>query len=330
MRTLKKEGAAKITRLTFLLVFITLIIVALARSCFVGAEFQKSTEDQAPFSIKKTITITDEGKINIDQERYYYNLGLLPPYELPEIYQSNAKAQISKDDDKSSVASFFEVSQLSTEDINFFDEIELSVDLESISSRILNLDNISDSEQSISDEGDSVEDTGFAEDEFEDIDWDDQDDFGDFDDDFSFDDDSWDGGFADGFNTPFEPFLFEPLIQTQEEYDLFKPQESTEEELDDDFFDDFYIAGETDQSLYEDGIYYLTLFVNGDRSGDIETKFEGTTYSIGVQNLYDNISDILSDYAINRIFTDAPEYYTIDELIALNVDVSIDVDAFTV
>ncbi len=334
MRTLKKEGAAKITRLTFLLVFTTLIIVVLARSCFVGAETQISTEDQAPFSIKKNITTTGEGKLNIDQERYYYDLGLLPPYELPEIYKPSTNDVISKVEDETVVSSSLEVSQTSkNEDINFFDEIELSVDLESISSKILNSDIISDVEESVSQDISVSEDSSFVEDEFDDLDWDDQDefdDFGDFDDDFSFDDDSWDGGFADGFNTPFEPFLFEPLIQTQEEYDLFKPQETSDQELDDDFFDDFYIAGETDQSLYEDGIYYLTLFVNGDRNGDVETKFEGTLYSIGVQSLYENISDILSDYAINRIFTDAPEYYTIDELIALNVDVSIDVDAFTV
>lgn len=345
MKNFNKVGAIKVTRLTFLLVVVTFILLFVVKACFVESQVETAAEDKAPSSIATTRTTNKEGKLNVNTERYYYDLGLLPPYELPELYQISTSVS---DEEKEIQTEVVDSSlTITNDDVKFFDELELSYNLSSqdesispeieenlISPFILDQPSQEDSivEQLSLDEDkeiSQIDDSEFVDSEVDDISFDE--DFS-FDDDLSFDDDDfWGDDFASDFNTPLEPLLFEPLIQTQEEYDLFKPAEDGEvEEYDDDFFDDFYVAGETDMSLYEDGIYYLTLFVNGEQKGDIETKFEGDNYFIGVASLYNLINDVLSDSAINRLFVDAPEYYTVDQLIDLNVETVVDVDAFTV
>ena len=320
MKNIKRVGAAKVSRLTFLLVVLFVIIILLAKSCFIDSNLQDLDDSKSPYTLNATST-TIEGRINIDQERYYYDLGLLPPKEIPQIYQPSKSISVEQnvlevnlddvnlDDEKNS--------------LNLLDNIELNINLNEISQNIENevsednnLESPLDNEKIVLHD-DSTELSSADENE-----------------DFSIDDEftqDWDGGFVDGLSTPFEPYLFDPIVQTQEEYDLFNPKEIQPEDITDDFFDDFYIAGESDQSLFDDGIYYLSLFVNGDRVGDVEAKFEGDVYSIGVQSLYDNISNILSESGIQRLFSDsAPEYYTIDELNQLNVKTSIDFIAFEV
>ncbi|MGD1822735.1 MAG: hypothetical protein ACPKM0_08245 [Pleomorphochaeta sp.] len=330
MRNIKKTGVSRLFKLTFLLVFIFLVIIVLAKSCFDNANILNSSED-ASVLIEKT-SIINNGKINVNQERYFYDLGLLPESELPEIYQVSEKTEIAKVDEVNFVDV---VSVKENVDINIFDDLELRVDFDQIQ------ENVSKSiiEQEIIEEINQLEEINqnvdFDDDFFGDEDFDD-DFFGDedFGDDFfgdeDFGDDFFSGGFDDGFGTPFEPLLFEPYIQTQEEYDLFNPIVEESSELDDSFFDDFYIAGESDEALFEDGIYYLTLYVNDDRVGDVETVFEGSVYSISANSLYDNVKGLLSDYGINRLFNTGVDYYTIEDLNELGVQAEIDVVAFEI
>ena len=328
MKNIKRVGAAKVSRLTFLLVVLLAIILLLAKSCFIDSNFQDLDDSKSPYSLNTTST-TIEGRINVDQERYYYDLGLLPPNELPQIYQPSKSISVEQSLSEVNLVDVYLDNE--KESLNLLDNIELNINLDEISQNIEKSQSEENGfESQIEKEKTQIDENSseiFSTDENKDFIFDDDFDQG-FDDEFNQD---WDGGFVNDLSTPFEPFLFDPIIQTQEEYDLFNPKETQSRDITEDFFDDFYIAGESDQSLFDDGIYYLSLFVNGDRVGDVETKFEGDVYSIGVQSLYDNISNILSESGIKRIFNDsAPDFYTIDELNKLNVETTIDVVAFEV
>jgi outer membrane usher protein len=143
-----------------------------------------------------------------------------------------------------------------------------------------------------------------------------------------FDDSGWDdwGDVAELL----PPTLFDPMVQTQEEYDMFNPVEGAVTNYDDDFFSDFYIAGDDDTTLFPDGFYYLKLIVNEEQLGEIEVEFKDSSYYLNGQELYDLVYNRLSDVAIDRIFGDVDVYISIDELIGKGVEASIDVNAFTV
>lgn len=126
------------------------------------------------------------------------------------------------------------------------------------------------------------------------------------------------------------PTLFDPYIQTQEEYDMFNPGELIETNYDDDFFADFYVAGEDDVALFPDGYYYLQLIVNEELLGEIEIEFKEESYYLNTQELYNFVYNRLSEAAIDRIFSNVKVYISIDQLIEKGVEASIDLDAFTV
>lgn len=330
MKNIKKVGSVRVSKLTFLLVFILLIIIVLAKSCFDQSK-SFEYEEKIP-TITADEKISNEGKLDVNQERYYYDLGLLPPLSLPELYQQNEKIDYVETEANIFASTYFDKNS----DDSLFEDIELKLDFEDISKNILEQEEKEIEKEKTTDiEKEIIADDDFTaqlnDQEFDDISFDDDefDDF--FDDDFDdFDDGFFDGGFASDLSTPFEPILFPPYIQTQEEYDLFNPSEVEETPLDDDFFSDFYIAGESDQALFEDGIYYLSLYVNGDRVGDVETKFEGTIYSISANSLYENISSLLSEYGNDRLFNQGKVYYTIEELQDLGINAQIDVVAFEI
>lgn len=143
-----------------------------------------------------------------------------------------------------------------------------------------------------------------------------------------FDDSSWDDWGSVSELLP--PTLFEPLIQTQEEYDMFNPAVTEDVTYDDDFFSDFYVAGEDDAPIFPDGYYYLQLNVNEELLGEIEVQFKEGDYYLNSQGLYDFVYNRLSDAAIDRIFGDADVYISLNELIEKGVEASIDLDAFAV
>ncbi|MFA6681786.1 MAG: hypothetical protein WCS35_07120, partial [Sphaerochaeta sp.] len=86
-------------------------------------------------------------------------------------------------------------------------------------------------------------------------------------------------------HVPDVPFLFEPMVLSEEEYDMFYPVVSDPQVMDDDFFSDFFVVGADSTVAYEDGLYYLGLYVNNDYLGDIEVKFEGDAQSVSTAEL---------------------------------------------
>ncbi|MBK5201575.1 MAG: hypothetical protein JJE21_08610 [Spirochaetaceae bacterium] len=128
------------------------------------------------------------------------------------------------------------------------------------------------------------------------------------------------------------PTLFDPLIQTQEEYNMFNPDTSSQLSVkDNSFFDDFYVAGSaTPENLYPDGSYYLSLFISDTQVGEIKVEFSGGKYSISVGELKPFLSSRLGTNSFNRIFKDTKDLISIDELIYRGVDASIDINQFAV
>lgn len=140
-----------------------------------------------------------------------------------------------------------------------------------------------------------------------------------------FDDSGW-----DDYSELLPPTLFDPIIQTQEEYEMFNSSENVSTNYDDDFFADFYVAGEDNSTLFPDGYYYLQLIVNEDLLGEVEVEFKKESYLLNSQELYNLVYKRLSDVAIDRIFGDVDELISINELIEKGVDASIDLDEFKV
>ncbi len=128
---------------------------------------------------------------------------------------------------------------------------------------------------------------------------------------------------------PEPPFIFEPLVLTEEEYDLFYPAPQ-EEPQSDDFWSDFFIVGEDSTIAYEDGFYYSSLFVNDELVGDIEVQFLGEARLINMQELSSYVGSYLTDSAFQNLFGDGSQYLSLDELQERGVQARFDAAAFAV
>lgn len=129
---------------------------------------------------------------------------------------------------------------------------------------------------------------------------------------------------------PGEPLLFEPMVLSEEEYDMFYPVFSAPSITDDDFFADFFVVGADSTVLYEDGLYYLGLFVNEDYVGDIEVNFEDNTQAVNSSELARFIGRYITQGASNRLFGDQKDYLTIEEINARGVEATYDSTAFNI
>lgn len=101
------------------------------------------------------------------------------------------------------------------------------------------------------------------------------------------------------------------------------------DESEEDFWATFYIAGE-DDLLYESGIYYMNLYVNGEPYGSIETYLDGDVLSLKTTELKTYVESTLTDEAFNHIFMDTSEYITLEDLESRGVESSYDLNTFNV
>ena len=131
-------------------------------------------------------------------------------------------------------------------------------------------------------------------------------------------------------HVPDVPFLFEPMVLSEEEYDMFFPVMSDPQVMDDDFFSDFFVVGADSTVAYEDGLYYLGLYVNGDYMGDIEVKFEGDVQSVSTAELKIFVGEYITKGASGRLFGDQLPYLSIEEINARGVEAAYDSAAFTI
>ncbi|MBI9095524.1 MAG: hypothetical protein JEY71_11630 [Sphaerochaeta sp.] len=131
-------------------------------------------------------------------------------------------------------------------------------------------------------------------------------------------------------HVPDVPFMFEPMVLSEEEYDMFFPVMSEPQALDDDFFADFFVVGADSIVAYEDGLYYLGLYVNEAYFGDIEVKFEGDVQSVNTAELSLYVGDYITKEASERLFGDKLDYLSIEQINNRGVEATYDSAAFTV
>jgi outer membrane usher protein len=127
---------------------------------------------------------------------------------------------------------------------------------------------------------------------------------------------------------PAVPTMFEPFVCTQEDYEMFyaAPAETTTNE--EDPFADFYVAGEEQAVTFEDGVYYLALYVNDEYVGDLETKFAGGEKLVNMTEFSNYVGGMLTEASSSRILGGNDAYLSIEDLKQRGVDITFDSTAF--
>lgn len=97
----------------------------------------------------------------------------------------------------------------------------------------------------------------------------------------------------------------------------------------DDFWASFYIAGEDDLTL-EDGIYYMTLFVNDSETGSITVYAENGEVSLLSSELMTYLSGTVTDEFASRLFSSSSEYISLDYITSLGAEASYDAISYEV
>lgn len=128
---------------------------------------------------------------------------------------------------------------------------------------------------------------------------------------------------------PEAPYMFEPLVLTEDEYDMFFPSE-TADPAEDDFWADFFVVGQDEVIAYDDGNYYLGLYVNDEYVGDIEVEFAGEKQSLNASELSLFIGDYVTDDAYARIFGTEESYLSLEELMGKDIEARYDSAAFAI
>ena len=126
------------------------------------------------------------------------------------------------------------------------------------------------------------------------------------------------------------PFLFEPMVMSEEEYNIFYAGADDFSYEDDDFWADFFIVGEGSTVAYDDGFYFLNLFVNDERVGDVEVEFRGETRLVNSEELSYYVSPHITQAAFERLFGDHLSSISLEELNARGVLATYDSAAFAV
>ncbi len=92
-----------------------------------------------------------------------------------------------------------------------------------------------------------------------------------------------------------------------------------EEEFDDEFWADFFVAGEEDASLFEEGSFYVPLFVNTDYVGDILVSFLEEDILINREELKLLTGEDLVEKVKRALFESEEEYIALSYLNALGI-----------
>ncbi len=101
------------------------------------------------------------------------------------------------------------------------------------------------------------------------------------------------------------------------------------EEDDDDFWADFYIAGE-DELSFEDGIYYMDLYVNKEYKGNIAVLMKEELPYLFTSEIRTLISSDLTEDANNRIFALQSEELALEIFPSLGVEYTFDRDNYKI
>ena len=96
--------------------------------------------------------------------------------------------------------------------------------------------------------------------------------------------------------------------------------ETVEEEFDDDFWSEFFVAGEEDVSLFEEGSFYVPLFVNSDYIGDIMVTFQEEEVLLNRSELEQLTGEDLVERVRQALFDSEEENIALSYLNALGIE----------
>ncbi len=323
MRIKSQIGKKQILLASLLLCILVTCIVFIMSFLFAANEnYTANTEPISPNKTNNQLIKTEDNSINVDLQRYYASLDLLDKQKSESTYvvnELNKEYKEYKIDENNS-------SLIAVDSPQFIaDGPSISESVDDLSQDVVVPTEINQNEKSTTQNSSSEElDESFDSQELN------EDSIN-----TTNEDDELIDLWADDWDTPelFPPTLFDPLIQTQEEYEMFNPEPSNFGIIEDEsFFDDFYVAGSDTpvESLYPDGSYYLSLFIGDDQVGEIKVEFNSGVYSLNVEELQQFLYSRLSAKPYNRIFNNTEDLISIDELIEKGVDASIDLNQFAV
>lgn len=304
-------GKKTIKKSIFLFLILIVVLIYIFYFMFSQNKINSSVrKEKSPVKISTKLTKDENNNINVDIQRYYSSLELLDTQKTEYTYVLNEINKEYKDlNSKYLLDSTIIKPQVSLDLIVKEDSIDEMPSVESqlnIDEPIIINDDALLTPNETTENLDEFNDTPIVEDLWE---------------------DDWES------SELLPPILFDPIIQTQEEYDMFNPDISYNSTYENDsFFDDFYVSGgQVDvESLYPDGAYYLLLYIGDNQVGEIKVTFNKGVYSLDVDELKQFLSPRLGDKSFNRIFNQIENSISVEELNNRGVDTSIDINQFAV
>ncbi len=100
--------------------------------------------------------------------------------------------------------------------------------------------------------------------------------------------------------------------------------------VEEDFFADFYVGGEADLSIFEEGSYYVPLFVNNEYYGDIDTTFSEFAIEISLDELEALVGKLLVVSVQETLFKNDEETISLDKLTELGIESYYDYQTFEI
>lgn len=115
-------------------------------------------------------------------------------------------------------------------------------------------------------------------------------------------------------------------VESSSLYEEWLPPATTE---DDDFWADFFIAGE-DELVLEDGIYYMGLNINDVPVGTVETIIENGDPKVRLEEVGGFVREYITETAYLRLFSENIEYVPLSFFSERGVESSFDSDTYNI
>jgi len=126
------------------------------------------------------------------------------------------------------------------------------------------------------------------------------------------------------FGVPDAPLLMDPWTELGDGNFFAGPDTPT---YDDDFFKNFFVQG-VDKLSIDDGFYYFTVFVDDERLGNVEVRFEGDERAFNAEEIRNLIGRTLTDSAYKRFLEYGDAYIPVSHFTDNGAEVRLDEDNF--
>jgi len=119
-----------------------------------------------------------------------------------------------------------------------------------------------------------------------------------------------------------------PIVEASSESSPFDEFVVSEEIEEDDPWADFYVAGEEDYSIFDDGDYYVPLIVNAEYLNDITVTFLDDAIFVNVAEFRQLISELLIDSYEQELFNTQEQSFSLDFLNEQEIETWYDYQTF--